>query len=70
MLKIENLRVNYGGIEAVKGISFEVPDKQIITLIGASSARKVHHTPGHCRFGEARARNHHLERRKHYRHGA
>ena len=40
MLKIENLRVNYGGIEAVKGISFEVPDKQIITLIGANGAGK------------------------------
>jgi len=40
MLKIENLRVNYGGIEAVKGISFEVPDGQIITLIGANGAGK------------------------------
>jgi branched-chain amino acid transport system ATP-binding protein len=40
MLKIENLRVNYGGIEAVKGISFEVPDKSIVTLIGANGAGK------------------------------
>lgn len=40
MLKIENLRVNYGGIEAVKGISFEVPDNKIITLIGANGAGK------------------------------
>ena len=40
MLKIENLRVNYGGIEAVKGISFEVPDGQIVTLIGANGAGK------------------------------
>ena len=40
MLKIENLRVNYGGIEAVKGISFEVPDKSSVTLIGANGAGK------------------------------
>ncbi|MCL2128599.1 MAG: ABC transporter ATP-binding protein [Treponema sp.] len=40
MLKIENLRVNYGGIEAVKGISFEVPEKEIVTLIGANGAGK------------------------------
>lgn len=40
MLKIDSLRVNYGGIEAVKGISFEVPDKSIVTLIGANGAGK------------------------------
>jgi len=40
MLKIDNLRVNYGGIEAVKGISFEVPHKSIVTLIGANGAGK------------------------------
>lgn len=40
MLKIENLRVNYGGIEAVKGISLEVPDGSIITLVGANGAGK------------------------------
>ena len=40
MLKIENLRVNYGGIEAVKGISLEVPEKEIVTIIGANGAGK------------------------------
>jgi len=40
MLKIEDLKVNYGGIEAVKGISFEVPDNSIVTLIGANGAGK------------------------------
>lgn len=40
MLKIEHLSVNYGGIEAVKGISFEVPEKSIVTLIGANGAGK------------------------------
>jgi branched-chain amino acid transport system ATP-binding protein len=40
MLKIEDLRVNYGGIEAVKGISLDVPEREIVTLIGANGAGK------------------------------
>ena len=40
MLKINNLKVNYGGIEAVKGISFEVDEGSIVTLIGANGAGK------------------------------
>ena len=40
MLKIDNLKVSYGGIEAVKGISFQVPERQIVTLIGANGAGK------------------------------
>ncbi len=40
MLKINDLMVNYGGIEAVKGISFEVPENSIVTLIGANGAGK------------------------------
>lgn len=40
MLKIRDLVVAYGGIEALKGISADVPDGQIITLIGANGAGK------------------------------
>ena len=40
ILKINDLKVNYGGIEAVKGISFDVPAGEIITLIGATGAGK------------------------------
>lgn len=40
MLKVTDLKVNYGGIEAVKGISFNVPEKSIVTLIGANGAGK------------------------------
>ncbi|MCM1149704.1 MAG: ABC transporter ATP-binding protein [Butyricicoccus sp.] len=40
MLKIKDLKVNYGGIEAVKGISFDVPAGEIVTLIGANGAGK------------------------------
>lgn len=40
LLKVRDLKVNYGGIEAVKGISFDVPEKSIVTLIGANGAGK------------------------------
>ncbi|MCL4424422.1 MAG: ABC transporter ATP-binding protein [Firmicutes bacterium] len=40
MLKVENLNVYYGGIHALKGISFAVPQGQIVTLIGANGAGK------------------------------
>lgn len=41
MLKIENLSVSYGMIEAIKGISFEVNDGEIVTLIGSNGAGKT-----------------------------
>jgi len=40
ILSIKDLKVNYGGIEAVKGISFSVPKGHIVTLIGANGAGK------------------------------
>ena len=40
MLEIDNLTVNYDGIEAVKGISMSVPENEIVTLIGANGAGK------------------------------
>ena len=40
MLTINNLKVAYGGIQALRGISLEVPDGQIVTLIGANGAGK------------------------------
>ena len=40
MLKVQELQVNYGGIRAVKNISFEVPDGSIVTLVGANGAGK------------------------------
>ncbi len=40
MLKIEKLAVRYGGIEAVRNVSFEVPQGKIVTLIGANGAGK------------------------------
>lgn len=40
MLEIKDLVVSYGGIEALKGISFDVNEGQIVTLIGANGAGK------------------------------
>jgi branched-chain amino acid transport system ATP-binding protein len=40
MLKIDNLSVHYGGIHALQGISLEVPEGKIVTLIGANGAGK------------------------------
>ena len=41
MLKIENLHAYYGAIEALKGISMEVPDGKIVCMIGANGAGKT-----------------------------
>ncbi len=41
MLEIENLEVNYGSIKALHGISLKVPEKSIVTLIGANGAGKT-----------------------------
>ena len=40
MLEVKDLVVSYGGIEALKGISFSVDEGQIVTLIGANGAGK------------------------------
>lgn len=40
ILEIKNLNVSYGGIKAVKDISFSVPQGEIVTLIGANGAGK------------------------------
>ena len=40
MLKVENINVYYGAIHAIKDISFEVNDGEIVTLIGANGAGK------------------------------
>lgn len=40
LLSIRDLQVSYGGIEAVKGISFDVREGEIVTLIGANGAGK------------------------------
>ncbi|NQP27213.1 ABC transporter ATP-binding protein [Streptococcus suis] len=41
MLEVKNLSVNYGVIEAVKDVSFEVNEGEVVTLIGANGAGKT-----------------------------
>lgn len=41
MLKIDNLYVNYGMIEALHGISIEIKEKEIVALIGSNGAGKT-----------------------------
>ena len=41
MLKVKNLKVKYGVIEAVRGIDFNVKAKEIVTIIGANGAGKT-----------------------------
>jgi len=41
MLKVSDLKVAYGGIQAVKGVSFEVRQGELVSLIGANGAGKT-----------------------------
>jgi len=41
LLQVDGLRVAYGGIEALRGISFDVEDGAIVTLLGANGAGKT-----------------------------
>ncbi|MCR4626756.1 MAG: ATP-binding cassette domain-containing protein, partial [Treponema sp.] len=41
MLEVKNLTVSYGAIKALRGISFEVKEGEIITLIGSNGAGKT-----------------------------
>ncbi len=41
MLEIQDLEVKYGGIQALRGISLNVHEKQIVTLLGANGAGKT-----------------------------
>ena len=41
LLQVQDLRVSYGGIQAVKGVSFEVREGELVSLIGSNGAGKT-----------------------------
>ena len=41
LLKVQGLKVSYGGIEAVKGVDFEVREGELVSLIGSNGAGKT-----------------------------
>ena len=41
MLSLEDVRVHYGGVQAVRGVSLEVLDRQVVGLVGANGAGKT-----------------------------
>ena len=43
ILQVNDLHVYYGSIHAVKGVSFEVNEGEVVTLIGAERRGQVHH---------------------------
>lgn len=41
MLKVDNIRKSFGGLQALKGVSFEVPDRAILGVIGMNGSGKT-----------------------------
>ncbi|MDP3139422.1 MAG: ATP-binding cassette domain-containing protein, partial [Burkholderiaceae bacterium] len=41
LLKVSGLKVAYGGIQAVKGVDFEVNEGELVSLIGSNGAGKT-----------------------------
>jgi len=53
MLKLKNIQTFYGNIQALKGVTIEIAEGEIITLIGANGAGKNHNTHGCLRHSSS-----------------
>ena len=58
LLKIENLKAAYGGIHALRGVSLEVEEGEIVSVLGANGAGKIHPAQVHLGGHEAHRRHH------------
>ena len=56
MLKVENLSVHYGMIQAVRDVSFEVNEGEVVSLIGANGAGKTTILRTNFRIGSSKFR--------------
>ena len=57
MLKVTDLAVSYGHVEALRGINVEVHKGQIVSIIGANGAGKTHAAAHDFRLGKAQDRH-------------
>ena len=57
-LELRDLRVSYGKVEALHGISVHVEQGEIVTILGANGAGKSHHAHDHQRAEETERRKH------------
>lgn len=70
MLSVKDLVVNYGAINAIKGISFDVNEGEIVTLIGANGAGKTTTLHAVSRAAQAQTGGDILLRPAHQQHGS
>ena len=71
MLEVKDLEVYYGVIQALKGISFDVDQGDIVALIGANGAGKtttLHTSDVYKRQVKRKSRKDHLRGKRHYPH--